>query len=124
MSDWGETNKRPGDSWRREVNWRYVRLLTVAHMMIWLFAFGLVIAAHYDLLVGAVKKTLGIIALVIFGASLVGIAPVFGQPLQKGEDGAGVWQFPVFLIVFAFLASSGGYMLVLTYLGLDSIALW
>ena len=89
----------------------------------WVFGLALTLFSTLGILVGATRKFLGVFALLIFAASLLGAAPIFGKAMQEDHEGP-VYSFKVFLIFFGFLLSSGGYMWLLSSIGLDSIELW
>lgn len=89
----------------------------------WVFGFVLTLLSTLGILVGATRKFLGILALLIFAASLVGAVPIFGKARQKDHEGP-VYAFKVFLIFFGFLLSSAVYMWLLSSISLDSIELW
>jgi Na+/melibiose symporter-like transporter len=113
----------PSSDWKNEVNWLYVRQFFRAHLIMWVFGCVLTLLSTMGLLVGATRKFLGILALLIFAASLVGVVPIFGNATQENHEGP-VYSFQVFLIFFGFLLSSGGYMWLLSTIGLHSIELW
>ena len=109
--------------WRIEVRWHYVRWFLRAHVFMWVFGFILALLSTFGMLIGASRKVLGIFALLIFAASLLGAMPIFGKAMQEDDEGP-VYSFQVFLILFGFLLSSGGYMWLLSSMGLSSIELW
>lgn len=113
----------PVNDWRNEVNWPYVRRFLQAHLIMWVFGLALTLLSTWGILVGATRKFLGVFALLIFAASLLGAAPIFGKAMQEDHEGP-VYSFKVFLIFFGFLLSSGGYMWLLSSIGLNSIELW
>jgi hypothetical protein len=113
----------PTNNWRNEINWPYVRRFLRAHLIMWVFGFILTLLSTLGILVGPTRKFLGVLALLIFAASLVGVVPIFGKTTQKDHEEP-VYSFKVFLIFFGFLLSSGGYMWLLSSIGLDSIELW
>jgi hypothetical protein len=113
----------PTNDWRNEVNWPYVRRFLRAHLIIWVFGFVLTLLSKLWILVGATRKFLGVFALLIFAASLLGTVPIFGNAMQEDHEGP-VYSVKVFLIFFGFLLSSGGYMWLMSSIGLDSIELW
>ena len=113
----------PSNDWRNEVNWLYVRRLLRAHLIMWVFGFVLTLLSTFGMLDGTTRKLLGILALLVFAASLLGAFPIFGKTRQEDHEGP-VYSFQVFLIFFGFLLSSGGYMWLLSSIGLDSIKLW
>jgi hypothetical protein len=89
----------------------------------WAFGLLLVLLSVLGLLGGATRKLLGILALLTFATSLVGVVPIFGRATQEDDEGP-VYSFGVFLILFGFLISSGGFMWLLSSIGLSSIELW
>ena len=89
----------------------------------WVFGFVLTLLSTFGMLDGATRKLLGILALLVFAASLLGAFPIFGKAKQEDHEGP-VYSFQVFIIFFGFLLSSGGYMWLLSSIGLDSIKLW
>ena len=113
----------PTNDRRNEVNWLYVRRFFRAHLIMWMFGFVLTLLSILGILVGATRKLLGVLALLIFAASLVGAVPIFGKAMREDHEGP-VHSFKVFLIFFGFLLSSGGYMWLLSLISLDSIELW
>ena len=113
----------PPRDWRNEVNWPYVRRFLQAHFAMWAFGFVLILLSTMGMLLGATRKFLGVLALLIFAVSLVGVVPIFGKATKEDHEGP-VYSVKVFPIFFGFLLSSGGYMWLLSSLGLDSIALW
>ena len=114
---------RPSRDWRREVNWSYVRLFFRAHLLMWVFGLVLVLLSISGTLVGQTRKLLGIIALLSFAASPVGVVPIFGTALKEDHEGP-VYSFRTLLVFFCFLISSGGYMWLLSSIALSSIELW
>lgn len=111
------------NDWRNEINWPYARRFLRAHVIMWMFGFVLTLLSALGILVGANRKFLGVLALLIFAASLVGTVPIFGKAMQEDHEGP-VYSFMVFLIFFGFLLSSGGYMWLLSSISLSSIELW
>jgi hypothetical protein len=89
----------------------------------WVFGIVLTLLSTSGMLVGATRKFLGILALLVFAASMLGAFPIFGKSMQENHEGP-VYSFRVFLIFLAFLLSSGGYMWLLSSIGLSSIELW
>jgi hypothetical protein len=89
----------------------------------WVFGFILTLLSSFGLLIGATRKLLGIFALLVFAASLLGAVPIFGKSMQEDYEGP-VYSFQVFLLLFGFLLSSGGYMWLLSSIGLSTIELW
>lgn len=115
-------NDLPGD-WRDEINWGYVRWLVRGHAVMWGYGLSMFALSQTGLLAGPSRRVLGILALSFFAASLVSAFPIFGKANQEDSEGP-VYSFQVFLILMGFLLSSGGYMWLLTAIGLDSIELW
>lgn len=113
----------PSSDWRSEVRWNYVRWFLRAHFVMWGFGFALTLLSAFGLLIGIKRKILGIVALLIFAASLLGAMPIIGKATQEDYEGP-VYSFQVFLILLGFLLSSGGYMWLLSSMGLSSIELW
>jgi hypothetical protein len=113
----------PTNDWRNEVNWPYVRRFLRAHLIMWMFGFVLTLLSTLGVLVGTTRKLLGVFALLIFAASLLGAVPIFGKAMQEDHEGP-VYSVKVFFIFFGFLLSSGGYMWLLSSIGLDSVELW
>lgn len=109
--------------WRVEVNWPYVRRFVRAHLIMWIFGFVLFGLSGANLLVGPTRKFLGVLGLLLFAGSLIGVVPIFGKAMKEDSEGP-VYSFQVFLVLIGFLISSGGYIWLLSTMSLDSIELW
>ena len=71
------------NDWRNEINWPYARRFLRAHVIMWTFGFVLTLLSALEILVGANRKFLGVLALLIFAASLVGAFPIFGKTMRR-----------------------------------------
>jgi hypothetical protein len=91
--------------------------------MMWVFGLVLTLLSTLGILVGPTRKFLGIVALLMFAASLVGAFPIFGKAIQEDHEGP-VYSFQMFFIFFGFLLSSGAFMWLLSAIDLNSIELW
>ncbi len=108
------------------MNWSYTRINLCLHAVLWLYGGLLAFLSHLDLLAGPIRTILGTIALLCFGASVLGPVLIFvhGSGREKEGTGTGGHQSKTLMIYFAFIASSGAFVLLLKALDLDTIVLW
>jgi hypothetical protein len=89
----------------------------------WVFGLVLILLSTFGILIGPTRKFLGIAALLIFAGSLIGVVPILGKANREDYEGS-AYSFKALLIFLCFLISSGGYMWLISSIGLSSIELW
>lgn len=115
------------EDWRGEIDWRRLRRVVALHAAVWVY--GAVLAALYLLsqLHGPLRTALG-----IFGYLCVAVAMISGftvlrrdrPPRREDAHSEGTTvSMRSFMLLFAFVLSACGFILLLALLGMGTIEL-
>lgn len=117
------TENDPDYDWRGEVDWPHVHRLIRLHGLYWAYGLTLLTLYYTEILIGATRTVLGVLAYLGWAALLIALAPL----VKRGRYGAGsasVVSLPTFLILIAFMASLLAYIALLHLIGMDTIELF
>lgn len=115
------------EDWRDEIDWRRLRRVLALHAAMWVY--GAVLAALYLLqqLDGPLRTALGAFAYLCVAAAMISgfTLPRRNRPPRPEDthsEGTTV-SLQTFLLLFAFILSACGFILLLTLLGMGTIEL-
>jgi hypothetical protein len=111
-------------TWRKEIDWRYLRLVAWGHLGLWIY--GAVLAGLHvgGLLDGALRNRLTLGAFVGLAACLLLIFKIIRyekNPPEKPEPGLVRVSPRTFLLMIAFFVSVCAFVVLLSVIGLDSV---
>lgn len=111
-------------TWRKEIDWRYLRLVAWGHLALWIY--GAVLAGLHitGLLDGALRDGLALGAFVGLAACLLLIFKIIRyekNPSEKLKPGPVRVSSQTFLVMAAFLVSVCAFVLLLSIIGLNAV---
>ena len=110
--------------WRKEIDWRYLRLVAWGHLGLWIYGAvlaGLHVAGHLE---GVLRDGLALGAFVGLAACLLLIFKIIRyekNPPEKLKSGPVRVSPRTFLLMIAFFVSVCAFVVLLSVIGLDSV---
>ncbi|MGY9107512.1 MAG: hypothetical protein ACKVG0_13505 [Alphaproteobacteria bacterium] len=113
----------PDYDWRAEVNWPRVRRLIFLHGFYWAFGALQIVLYRAGLLVGMTRTFAGLLDYVFWAILLVMLFPIVSR-VRYMQGANHVVSAPTFLILIAFMGSLVAFILLLSFIGLDTVMLF
>ena len=112
-------------TWRKEIDWRYLRLVAWGHLGLWIY--GAVLAGLHvaGLLEGVLRDGLALGAFVGLAACLLLIFKIIRyekNPPEKLKPGPVRVSSQTFLLMIAFFVSVCAFVVLLSVIGLNSVS--
>jgi hypothetical protein len=112
----------PDYDWRSEVNWPLVHRLIRWHSLFWAFGAAQLVLYWAGRLVGVARTLIGVADYLIWAVLLVMSMRLVARP-RYARGSSHMVSPRTFLILIAFIASLGAYIVLLALIGLGTVKL-
>ena len=105
------------------VNWRFLKLLSVSHILMWIYGIVLIKLYYQAPPVGIARIVNATISLFFAVINMIGIIGIFGKPVLITEEGSFIsWRcFGIAVVLFS---SAGLFVWLTGSMDLNHITIW